>query len=335
MSVVSFRVRDHRRRTMSVVGVRVVIPYVGTTGGSTNYVGAISSSPGQDPTQLTTATAGFVVSPVLSPDRSLIAYIEGQSIWTVKPDGSGDIKILDISGGGETPDSLDWKKDSSGLVYCRKLGVNQHKLYMINKDGTGDTVIYTDGSGRDVSGPSYSHDGQKVAFQVLLSATSIGIFVANADGSGATQIATTPTQLSQIYFNLPIYAWANTQRRFAWNDGTLAAPVWKAINDDGTNTVTIKTFTAAAGRPNWKRWSTNDAFLYHTKQGDLTIIEKSATDGSGTSTVIDDTVSFTSSTVFVFDARIYLRTGDIYSVKEDGTDLRNESTATSDTLSLL
>ena len=308
--------------------VSTIVPLVGTKAGPVNHVARLTVSPGQDPLALTGDTADFIRWPQLSPDGTLIVYNRNETLRTVEPDGTNDTLLLDLSGTAETPDSITWTPDSAKVVFIKRFGANEHKLYTINRDGTGETVLYTDGASRPLGYPSYSYDGVKIAFLRNVAAAVNEIWVANADGTGAAAVVSVPTQFSGIRFDNPTYAWQNTARRFAYNGNTLAAPHWKAVNDDGSNIVTVKTFTGAVGNPTWRRWSADDAFLYGVKQTDASVLEKYAADGSSTTQVYDHTAAFGRGAVYLVGGRFYLRepgNADIDSLLPDGTDFRLET----------
>ena len=299
------------------------------------YVGLVTLTPGQDPTAITTPQASFIIGPVLSPDETMVAYIRAGSIRVVNTDGTGDTEIWAVTGAGDECNSLDWKKDSTGIVFSTVFGPDQHKLFSIDADGSNLTTIYTDASTRNVAGPSVSPDGTLLGFSVLLSAVSFAIFVAAIDGSGATQIKTSPTSGSIFFFDAPPYSWARTANRFCWSDGPLAAPVWKVCDADGSNTVTIATLGAGDGRPFFHRWSADDVYVYLVSNADTTQVRRAATDGSGVTVLHDGVMGWETQTPYSFGARVYLQFGTtLWSVADDGTDLRDEGPLTADRMEL-
>lgn len=313
------------------------VPFVGIETPAFNYyVGILTVTPGQDPAALTTPQAEQIIGPVCSPDGTMVAYTRAGSIWVVGTDGSGNTEIWDATTFGYNCDSLDWKKDSSGLIFCTVFGADEHKLFSIDADGSNLTTIYTDATTRSVAGPAVSPDGTLLAFIVRLSANSFGIMVANIDGTGATQIKTSATQFSQLYFSAPPFSWGRVSNLITWNDGTLAAPVWKVCNSSGGATVTIATLPSGAGRPFFHRFSSDDAYVYLVSPADLTQIRRAATDGSGVAVLHDGTQAWATQTMYAFGNRIYVQFGnELWSIQDDGTDLRDEGPALADRMKLL
>lgn len=74
--------------------------------------------------------------PAWSPDGSLIAYDEGLQIWTVHPDGSGNVKI---SQGNRAEQGPVWSPDGSKIAVTRMAARAQ--IYIMNADGSGATNL--------------------------------------------------------------------------------------------------------------------------------------------------------------------------------------------------
>lgn len=317
---VSFcNLRHPRRRTIGVVGAAPIVPYRRSAGGSNLAVYYVTMSPGQDPTQLSASTPNVVEDPVLSPDGSLVAFLQTGTIRTINPDGSNEQVIL--TGGGYP--SLQWKPDGTNLIFESRAGGDEHKIFTCYPDGSNKTQIYADPSTRTIYYPKYNYDGTRIAFLVLLSSTSWGLWTANADGASAAQIATIPTQFSVARS----YAWANNQSVIAYCNWGATGQIYR-IDDDGTNQ------TQLAAVPNYnvhpRCWSPDDSYLYYMSSnsgvGDL---RKAATDGSGTSLVYS---SFNGDLVlFIFGERLYATnpSAGLQSVLLDGSGYRLEDASTS------
>lgn len=305
------------------------VPLTGASGGQ-NAIYDITRDPGQDPTQRTNGTANVIVAPILSPDGRKILFSHTGNLMEVAVDGNpGDeVMIWDgPSGFGIT--GFAYSPDGATILFTVADSSNRHRLYTIPADGTdqsgSETAIYSDASSRQVCGASYNFSGTKIAFHVLLSSTSLGVWVCNADGTGATQLDTTPTQFSQIQFDQPIIAWMRASSRLAWNDGTLAAPVWKTMLGDGTGVVTLGTLASGDGRPTWNTWAPDDSFIVRVKSSDGSIHKLDAA-GGGDSVLITPTSASTGSTPRVFGSRVYWDSvNDIWSCLLDGSDERNET----------
>ncbi|WP_234111593.1 carboxypeptidase-like regulatory domain-containing protein [Chryseobacterium sp. R2A-55] len=105
--------------------------------------------------------------PRLQNDAGLVAYLQTVSgsthIFTSKRDGS-DVKQVTFSQpvSGSNPSELDfsWNSTGSEIIYPVF-----NKLYRINKDGTGLTLIYTTTDGSFITKCDWSSDGSKIALK--------------------------------------------------------------------------------------------------------------------------------------------------------------------------
>lgn len=324
------------------IGFRFV-PYIGTffdseTGFTFQYVGVFTTSTGQDPTSLSTpistASGTFAQNPVLAPDNSLIAWIQG-GIRTIGLDGLNEQSIYDSSLPnwlGSTPNFVLWSPDSSHLIFGL---INGTSIYTIPADGGSITTVHTDASSRETQYPIYNHDGTRIAFNVRLSSSSHGIWVMDSDGSNATQLTTSSSGWVQTW-DLPVYTtWMKTQNRLTWNAGTNIASgsIWKAMDDDGSNIVTLDSGSTRWWVP-WLAWLPDDSgYIVSDRSG--TQIDVVAADGSGATTLATPSSTITTSNSFIYGSRVYFDSGDdIYSYLLDGSGERNESNSTTDNLGL-
>lgn len=315
------------------------VPLVGSSG--TNAIYTLSRVPGQDPTQRTTGTANIVVGPILDPTGTKILFSQTGNLMEVPVDGSPGDEVLiwdGPSGWGIT--GFDYAPDGSVILFTIADNSNRHQLFTIPNTGTdqsgNEAVLYADGSSRQVCGASYNFDGSRIAFDVLLSSTSIGVWACDADGTNASQLATTVTVASQIQFDQPITAWMNGSSRIAWNDGPLSAPVWKTMLDDGSSVVTLATLANGDGRPIWHNWFPDDSFLARVKSSDGAIHKVDASGGGDSVLTAATGHEATGSSPRVFGSRVYWQSvDDIWSCALDGSDERNETGASSTAFSLL
>jgi TolB protein len=97
-------------------------------------------------------------------NAGLIAFLRndvgGSHIFTANPDGSNIFKITQIPVAGFNQDELDFSWNTSGSAF---LYSNFDKLYKINKDGTGQQLIYTTPDGSLISEVDWSYDNSKIA----------------------------------------------------------------------------------------------------------------------------------------------------------------------------
>ena len=114
---------------------------------------------------------------VQAPVNGRIAFINENALFTVNPDGSGQLML--ISGGMNQAPS--WKPDGTKIAFGRRGNADpSFAIHTINPDGTGLQKISTDPS--NDSQPTWSPDGTKIAFANSLGGTP-EIAVMNADGS--------------------------------------------------------------------------------------------------------------------------------------------------------
>ncbi|OCA72697.1 hypothetical protein BBH99_02985 [Chryseobacterium contaminans] len=99
-------------------------------------------------------------------NAGLIAFLrtEGGSthIYTANPDGSNPFKVTTVPVAGFNTYEMDfaWSTNGKELLYS-----NFNKLYRINKDGSGLTLVYTTPDGSMISECDWSYDGSKIAIK--------------------------------------------------------------------------------------------------------------------------------------------------------------------------
>lgn len=317
-----------------------VVPYIGThfdpgTGFNMNYVGALTVTPGQDPTPLSTETANFLITPVTSPDGSKIAWKQQGALWVINPDGTGETNI-EASTNGAIYAPL-WHPDSSKILYVKNLssdGVTPDEIRTIAPDGTGETTLFAASNATTdfLGDASYNFDGSKIAFSRLTGSTK-SLYVMNADGTGASLIASLPT--GGIRRDSPTWAWLKTQSKLI--AVTVAASTVRTLmNDDGTGTLALDSGTTRRV-PEWANVLPDDS-AYVTSLSTGAKLVTVAMDGSGATDLLDVSAlsaSTTSGNAFPLGGRIYWDSGDdIWSCLPDGSDARNESASTLHNLGL-
>lgn len=99
-------------------------------------------------------------------NAGLIAFMrtEGGSthLYTANPDGSNLFKVTTVPVAGFNNFEMDfsWSTNGQELIYS-----NFNKLYRINKDGSGLSLIYTTPDGSMISECDWSYDGSKIALK--------------------------------------------------------------------------------------------------------------------------------------------------------------------------
>ena len=129
-----------------------------------NYV-IISSNEDGESFQFT-PTANNSFRPRLNQNAGLIAFLRttgGNShIFTANRNGTNAFQVTQVPVNGFNNAELDfsWNQNGSSLIYP-----NFTHLYRINKDGSGQEIIYTTSDGSFVSECDWSADGSKIALK--------------------------------------------------------------------------------------------------------------------------------------------------------------------------
>ena len=139
-----------------------------------------------------------VVSPQLSPNGKLIAFIYGaagtHALYVARPDGSHRkrISIAHVAYGR----NLDWSPDSRRIVFLRQVSFDDGgyaELYVINADGTGLRRLTNEKLSTENESPAWSPDGRQIILKSGADSlnkpgeydgTENRFAVINADGSG-------------------------------------------------------------------------------------------------------------------------------------------------------
>jgi TolB protein len=138
---------------------------------------------------------GFDGSPVFSPNGKLIAFRRhkgGESIYTIKPNGSG-LKLVKAFTGG-LGDKIDWSPDGSLIAYdtpefSESPSSKPSNIFTIRTNGTGVRQLTKGKSGKVNYGlDSWSPNGKKIALVSNLRGSTYEIYTMNANGSGIRQL---------------------------------------------------------------------------------------------------------------------------------------------------
>ncbi|KPH12788.1 carboxypeptidase-like regulatory domain-containing protein [Chryseobacterium sp. ERMR1:04] len=99
-------------------------------------------------------------------NAGLIAFMRTEGgnthLYTANPDGSNLFKVTTVPVAGFNNFEMDfsWSTNGQSLIYS-----NFNKLYKINKDGSGLTLLYTTPDGSMISECDWSYDGSKIALK--------------------------------------------------------------------------------------------------------------------------------------------------------------------------
>src|SRR5215212_4386011 len=104
-------------------------------------------------------------------DNGKIAYANGGDIWTMNPDGTGQVNVTSDAA---TQGSPAWSPDGTKISYDQGT-----QTYTMNADGTNRTLA-DDGAGniRNRRDPAWSPDGARIAFT-----NGAALFTMNPNGS--------------------------------------------------------------------------------------------------------------------------------------------------------
>lgn len=144
--------------------------------------------------RVTTAPQGRQDAPCdFSPDGQRIAFVrinladeDRNELMIVNRDGSAEHKLIDDS----VMLGCRWSPDGSTILATT--GARILAVDMTESGPSATRLPVQVPSGARFSHPAWSVDGKHVAFSLALPGQSFDIWVANADGSGATQVTNTP-----------------------------------------------------------------------------------------------------------------------------------------------
>lgn len=154
---------------------------------------------GSDPRKIT-SHQGFAGVPVWSPDGTRIAYQWTPKLQTEK----WRLMLLDVASGrtqqisdGTANDQVpNWAPDGRLIFYSDRTGRNQ--LYVRAGDGTVHRLTTT---GSEDRAAAWSRDGSQIAFMSDRDGSPAGIFIMNADGSGARRLGTIAPEHGVPFFS--------------------------------------------------------------------------------------------------------------------------------------
>jgi gliding motility-associated-like protein/uncharacterized delta-60 repeat protein len=198
------------------------------------------------------------------------------TIFKIKPDGTGYVKMHEFTGGADNSDPIGGLVSDGTFLYgaTRLAGTNAGTIFKIKPDGTGFTTVYTfpNGLPNPIS-PSGSliYDGTFLYGMTSTggSALSLGtVFKIKTDGTGFVQLTNFGTadvgrQPSGKLFSDGTYLYGVTERGGTSNFGVVFR-----ILPDGTGLTKLHEFNGANGRTPLGGLTLDGSFLYgFTEQG--------------------------------------------------------------------
>jgi Tol biopolymer transport system component len=172
-----------------------------------------------------------------SPDGSRIAFSAGGGyIYVMSADGSGAIQLTDPPNicGDEVPA---WSPDSASIAFRRFCSEQDLGIYVMSADGS-NVKRLTDTRVID-SGPAWSPDGTKIAF-----GSEGQIFVMDTNGTGRTQLTTTPDNFFP--------AWSPDGTKIAFTSNRDGNREIYSMNADGSDQTNLTNSPADDFAPAWQ-----------------------------------------------------------------------------------
>ena len=194
------------------------------------------------------------LAPELSPDGSRIAYTRGIATQT---SGEADhIYVIDSTGSGRPKQLTEgsftatlwptWSPDGSRLAFAQGEG-DSSSIWVMNANGKNGRALTEDDLVEDATFtpdefPTWSPDGERIAYTTFLPDGNDDIFVMNADGSSPTRLTSGPE-----YDADP--DWSPNGRLIAYSrDGDIYT-----MRPDGSRARQLTRGSARDGAPAWSR----------------------------------------------------------------------------------
>ena len=195
-------------------------------------------------------------SPAWSPDGKKIAFVSNRNnvnrdhkqIWVIDADGKNPIRLTD----GLVDSDPDWSPDGTKILYDVRLVPEDHHLAP-----GGITVMDADGKDKRLFerrgfDPSWSSDGQRIAFISLRNAKVTQLYVMDVDERNRTQLTD-----DFVYKRMP--SWSHDGKRIAYAGDYV---IW-VVDSDGENPMQLTQIgkqTVSDSHPTWSPDSESIAF---------------------------------------------------------------------------
>ena len=227
--------------------------------GSTNSLAIYTmKQDGSDVRQVTPNASDFAIadtSPAWSPDgqkiafasnRGCVTHCDGQDIFTINSDGTGGLTQLTSEGAVATDGDPAWSPNGLEIAFDKNARLPDQSAWeidTISPTGTGRATVTV---GTD---PDWSPDGQKLVFAASLGQNGpFDIYVANADGSGRTDLTNSAANEGQA-------AWSPDGTKIAFVTDRDGNQEIYAMNRDGSGATNLTQNAALDEEPDWQRAS--------------------------------------------------------------------------------
>ena len=224
----------------------------------------VMNEDGTDQRNLTNTPADQEYAPTLTSDGTRVAFMSNAALED-NPDRNIEIAAMNVDGTGlvqvthsEGPpwDSWhnydpDWSPDGTKIAFVstRESSPTWRQIFVINADGTGETLITDPSDMVERLNPQWSPDGTKIAYTWWLGQQDV--YVMNADGSDQTNL----TQ-DEGWWDDRSPAWSPDGTRIAFTSDRFYDPMTfntdiMVVDSDGSDVVRVTDHLAIDESPTW------------------------------------------------------------------------------------